>query len=192
MFEKGERTKYYVWKWLFNLTVNVKREQDKNKKMCSTKLWGVGHHSPQKNMTQKLLKEEKVIEKVVLWMSALNSPVPTKNSFETCEDNNSNLISAFSLSLSNISLSSGSFFLSTNTHTNKKKCKMKGGESWGRGRTWLGSSRKQLWRSRRWWARRPRSDDTRHDNAHSSFLWSWILQYYPTTWSLKDEKVFHA
>jgi hypothetical protein len=55
-------------------------------------------------MTQKLLKEEKVIEKVVLWMSALNSPVPTKNSFETCEHNNSNLISAFSLSLSNISL----------------------------------------------------------------------------------------
>jgi len=61
-------------------------------------------------------------------MSALNSPVPTKNSFETCEHNNSNLISAFSLSLSNISLSSGSFFLSTHTHTNKKKCKMKGGK----------------------------------------------------------------
>jgi hypothetical protein len=62
-------------------------------------------------------------------MSALNSPVPTKNSFETCEHNNSNPISAFSLSLSNISLSSGSFFLSTNTHTNKKKCKMKGGKA---------------------------------------------------------------
>jgi len=144
----------------------------------------------------KIIGQEKVIEKVVLWMSAFNSPVPTKNSFETCEHNNNNLISAFSLSLSLISLSLPALSFSPQTHTRTKRNVRwggGGGGSWGRGRTWLGySSRKQLWRSRRWGARRPRSDDTRHDNAHSSFLWSWILQYYPTTWSLKDEKVFNA
>jgi hypothetical protein len=54
-------------------------------------------------------------------MSAFNSPVPTKNSFETCEHNNNNLISAFSLSLSLISLSLPALSFSPQTHTRTKR-----------------------------------------------------------------------
>ena len=61
------------------MTVNVNKEQDKNKKMCSTNLEGVGHHSPPKKKNEpKIIEvEEKVNAKVFLRMSAINSLVAT-------------------------------------------------------------------------------------------------------------------
>lgn len=120
MFEKGERTRHYVWKWLFNLTVNVKKEQDKNKKMCSAKLWGVGHHSPQKNMTQKLLERKKLSKK--LFCECLPSIHLFQLRTVSRHVNITIIISlVHSLSLSLISLSLPALSFSPQTHTRTKR-----------------------------------------------------------------------